>query len=289
MSWAFGELAPFDLETTAVDVESARIVTAAVGHIVPGNEPVMVPHLVAVDVEIPAEAAEVHGITTEYAREHGRPAVEVLESVSDTLAKLSAAGVPLVGMNVAFDLTILDRELRRNDLATLDARLGRPVGPVIDVYVIDKAVDRFRRGGRKLADLCSHYGVRLGEAHDAAADALAAARVAYAMCRRGNSGPGVLERLYADRPRQAPHIADAFQQLGAMSLVELHEAQRGWYREQAESLAQYFRQKANEEAARAERLDDGEREVVLADVERLRDRADGVLTEWPMAVVADAA
>jgi|SRR5690554_472069 len=286
MSWAFGELAPFDVETTGVDVESARIVTAAVGHIVPGAEPAMESHLLAVDVDIPAEATEVHGITTEYARQHGRPAVEVLEAVADRLAKLLAAGVPVVGMNVAFDLTILDRELRRNDLALLNARLGRPVAPVIDVFVIDKAVDRFRRGGRKLVDLCSHYGVRLDDAHDASADALAAARVAYAMCRRATAEPGAVAAMYGDRPRQAPHIADAFVRLGGMNLAELHEAQRHWFAEQGESLAAYFRRQASEEAARAEQLtDDGEREQVLQDVERLRDRADGVLTEWPMVVI----
>lgn len=286
MSWTFGELAPFDVETTGVDVESARIVTAAVGHIVPGAEPAMESHLIAVDVDIPVEATEVHGITTEHARQHGRPAVEVLEAVADRMTKLLAAGAPIVGMNVAFDLTILDRELRRNGLAPLDARLGRPVAPVVDVFVIDKAVDRFRRGGRKLTDLCTHYGVRLDDAHDASADALAAARVAYAMCRRATAEPGAVAAMYGDRPRQAPHIADAFMRLGRMNLAQLYEAQRGWFLEQGESLAAYFRQKANEETARAEQLaDDGERDLALQDVERLRSRADGVLTEWPMVVI----
>lgn len=286
MSWAFGELAPFDLETTGTDVETARVVTAAVGHIVPGSAPVMSSHLVAVDVEIPAEAAEVHGITTEHARANGRPAIEVLEAVADTLSKLLSAGVPLVGMNVAFDLTILDRELRRNSLTPLDARLGRPVAPVIDVFVIDKAVDRFRRGGRKLADLCAHYGVRLDDAHDAGADALGAARVAYAMCRRGGMDMPTVASMYADRPRQAPHIAAALRELASLSLGELHERQQRWYVEQAESLAAYFQQKASQEEARAEVLsDEGDREAVLSDVERLRARADGVLVEWPMAVV----
>lgn len=284
MSWAFGELIAFDVETTGTDVETARIVTAAAAHIVPGAETATDGYLVAVDVDIPAEATEVHGITTEHARENGKPAAEVLEVVAASVAESLAAEVPLVGMNVAFDLTVLDRELRRNSLPTLEDRLGRPVAPVIDVYVIDKALDRYRRGSRKLGDLCTFYGVRLDDAHDAAADALAAARVAYNMCRRGGLQAGVLERLYGDRPRQAPHIAAAFQRLAGMTLGELHEAQRGWYREQAESLAAYFRQKANEEEARAGRtVDAAAHELVMADVERLRERADSVLTEWPMA------
>lgn len=283
MSWAFGELAPFDCETTGTDVETARIVTAAVAHIVPGAETVTDAYLVAVDVDIPAEASAVHGITTEQARENGKPAAEVLEAVAGSLGEALGQGVPLVGMNVAFDLTILDRELRRNNLPTLEERIGGPVAPVIDAYVIDKALDRYRRGGRKLTDLCSFYGVRLDGAHDAAADALASARVAFNLCRRAGLERHELERLYADRPRQAPHIAAAFRALGQMSLAELHEAQKRWYAEQAQSLAVYFRQKANEEAVKAERtVDAAAHGLVMADVDSLRDRADKVSTEWPM-------
>lgn len=78
-------------------------------------------------------------------------------------------------------------------------------------------------------------------------------------------------------------IAEAFRRLGRMSCDELHAMQQKWHREQAESLAAFFRQKANEEEARAAHLDDAQRQVVLQDVAQLRDRADGVVTEWPMS------
>lgn len=283
MTWHLGELAPFDTESTGTNVEVARIVTATVAHIQPGAEPVIASHLIAVDVDIPQQATDVHGITTEHARANGKPAVEVLETVASHLADLMSAGVPVVGMNLAYDFSLLDRELRRNSLPTLDARLGREIGPCLDIFVIDKAIDRYRKGGRKLTDMCAHYGVRLDGAHDATADALGAARVAYRIGQRAHMDSDQLRDLYADRPRQAGHIVRAFTAIGGMTLAELHEAQKGWYREQALSLAQYFRQKANEEEHQASRAaEEGVREQGLRDAEELRRRADEVSTEWPL-------
>jgi hypothetical protein len=160
VTWFLGEMAPFDIESTGVDVESARVVTATVAQIVPGSETLVSSHLIAVDVDIPEAATAVHGITTEHARENGKPAAEVLEAVAAQLAEVMANGIPVVGMNLQYDFTLLDRELRRNGLATLDARLGRPIGPVVDVFVIDKALDKYRKGGRKLVDMCATYGAR---------------------------------------------------------------------------------------------------------------------------------
>lgn len=283
MTWHLGELACFDTESTGTDLENDRIVSATVAHVVPGQDSVIASHLIAVDVEIPEAATAVHGISTEQARANGKPAPEVLESVAAHLAELMANGIPVIAMNVSFDLTLLDRELRRHNLPTLDTRLGREPGPLVDVFVIDKALDRYRKGGRKLTDMCATYGVRLDGAHDATADALGAARVAYRMMQRAGLDMNSLRDLYGDRPRQAPHIAAAFNQLGRMSLAELHEAQKGWYAEQATSLAAYFRQKANEEQYRASQAtDSAERELAQKDAELLRQSADGVSADWPM-------
>jgi DNA polymerase-3 subunit epsilon len=56
--------------------------------------------------------------------------------------------------------------------------------PIIDPLVIDKAVDRWRKGKRTLEASAREYGVILDDAHDAAADAVAAGRVAQAIARR---------------------------------------------------------------------------------------------------------
>lgn len=286
MTWAFGELAPFDTESSGKNPERARLVSATVAHVVPGAAPRIVEHLVAVEDDIPAEATAVHGVTTEQARENGKPLAQVVGEVASHLTDLMRTGVPLVGMNLSYDITLIQRELFRCGLDGLEDRGLSQISPLVDVFVIDKAVDRYRKGGRKLTDLCEFYGVRLDGAHDATFDALGAARVAFKMCKRAElalTDPNAVSAMYADRPKQANHIVRAFQALGQMSLPQLHEQQKVWYREQSESLAQYFRRQANQlehEAGNA--TDDAERETKRADAKELRDRAEDVGLDWPL-------
>ncbi|MFB6392576.1 exonuclease domain-containing protein [Polymorphospora lycopeni] len=285
MSWHLSNLSAFDVESSGVSVDDDRIVSATVAHVRPGEQTEVASHLIAVDVDIPAQAAEVHGITTEYARANGKPAAEVLELVAAHLTELQANGIPVIAMNASFDLTMLDRELRRHGLPTLEARLGRPVGPIVDVLLIDKHIDRFRKGSRRLVDMAAHYAVKLDDAHNATEDALAAARIAYRLAQRGAlalAHPEQVAEMYRDR-RYPMELVRNFQAFGRLSLVELHAAQVGWAAEQAEGLARFWLRQANDLQHQAERAsDDAERETALADAEELRQRADGVSTEWPV-------
>ena len=189
MSWHEEPLIGFDLETTGINIETARIVTAACVDYKPGDSIDTLPDrarlwLSNVDgMPIPAEATAVHGVTTEQARANGRPAADVANEIADVLAAALSTGIPVVAMNARYDFTILDRELRRHDLPTLRARLGGEAtpGPVIDPYVLDKQADKYRKGSRRLENLAVHYGVTLAAAHTADADALAAAEVAVAI------------------------------------------------------------------------------------------------------------
>jgi DNA polymerase-3 subunit epsilon len=145
----------------------------------------------------------------------------------------------VVGCNLAFDFTILDRELRRHRLPTLEERLGRPIGPALDVYVIDKHVDPYRPGKRTLTDLCKTYAVRIDGAHDATFDAMAAARIAYRIAQM--TGLSVDDLCSVFRGRRKPtEVAMAFEQLGRLSLTDLHLAQVEWRREQCDSLRKHF-------------------------------------------------
>ena len=67
----------FDTETTGVNVTSDRLVTAALvlrpGGATPQGSDTVRTWLADPGVSIPDGAAAVHGITTEYAREHGAP------------------------------------------------------------------------------------------------------------------------------------------------------------------------------------------------------------------------
>ncbi|MFF8290463.1 3'-5' exonuclease [Streptomyces sp. NPDC016309] len=213
MSWHTDRLCGFDLETTGVDVERDRIVTACVVQCGGGQPTASATWLVDPGVDIPEQAAKVHGITTERARAEGQPAAEAVGEILAALGQVIASGVPVVAMNARYDLTLLDREARRHGLDPLPADF-----PVVDPYVLDKAYDRYRRGSRKLVDLCAHYQVPIGDAHSADADAIAACRVAWRMGQR-------------------------FPQLAQYELHELHSAQRGWAAEQAASLQEYLRRK----------------------------------------------
>ncbi|MFI9237957.1 3'-5' exonuclease [Streptomyces sp. NPDC053079] len=229
MAWHEELLIGFDLETTGTDPAQARIVTAAVVE-TKGGEPVRSLHWLAdPGVPIPAEAAAIHGITGERAAEQGRPAREVVEEIAAALAGHWALGVPVVAYNASFDLSLLEAELRRHGLRPLGERLAREtgepatVGPVVDPYTMDRAVDRYRKGRRTLEAVCREYGVVLGEAHEAGADALAAVRVARAIAARH------------------PRIAEA-------ELWELHRDQVRWYGEWAAGYQQWLRRQGDPRA-----------------------------------------
>jgi DNA polymerase III subunit epsilon len=241
----------FDLETTGVDVEADRIVTAAVTNVRPGEPPVEWHRMCDPGIEIPEGAAAVHGITTERARAEGGDRAKLVEKVSEALALSIQAGVPIVGMNLAYDLTLFDRERRRLGMTSLAEFVGlNEVGPIIDVLVIDKYVDQYRPGSRKLSALCEHYGVTLDGAHDAAHDTLAACRVAFKLMRRAHAPRDWLWAEYGKcrgkdgeplQGWQKGKILDRFVELSRMDMWELHWAQAGWRAAQAKSLQEYLR------------------------------------------------
>lgn len=199
----------FDLETTGVDVTADRIVTAHVGLLGPGGA-IRASRSWMADpgIEIPEGATAVHGITTADARAHGRPAPIVVGEVIDALRELFVAGVPVVAYNAPYDFSLLKYEALRHGIPPID-----DPAPVIDPLVLDKAHDRYRKGKRTLEVVAAHYAVPLVGAHDAAADAIAAGRVAQALAHR----------FELDGP-----------------VHELHTQQIAWARAQAESLTEYF-------------------------------------------------
>jgi len=173
MSWTEGPLLGFDTETTGVDVEQDRVVTAALVRRDRAGTHVRT-WLLDPGIEIPPGASDIHGITTEHARAHGQDAATALDEIAEALAQALRDGVPVVAYNAAFDLCILDAELRRHGLPTLDERLGRDVVPVIDPLVLDRHEDRYRPGKRKLVDLCGFYEVvEQGALHSADVDVVA--------------------------------------------------------------------------------------------------------------------
>ncbi|WP_171170231.1 3'-5' exonuclease [Streptomyces sp. I05A-00742] len=223
-SWFEGPLAAFDTETTGVDVERDRIVSAAlVVQSQAGAAPMATRWLVNPGIPVPEGATAIHGLTDMHLQRFGRWPAPVMEEVARALAEQSAAGTPLVVMNAPFDLTLLDRELRRHRAASLSTYLGSSSLCVLDPWVLDKHLDRYRKGRRTLSDLCAQYGVELTGAHDAAADATAALSVVRAIGQR-----------FAVR-------------LERLSVAELHARQAVWHAAQARGLQAWFARNGSEE------------------------------------------
>lgn len=189
-------LAAFDTETTGPDPETDAIVTAFVG-LYDSHEDRFIEEfdwLLEPRIPIADGAAAVHGISQEYAAEWGTDAALGVFEISQRLDIYQRAATPLVAFNARFDFTLLDREYRRHFPG------GRPFEPtlVLDPYVIDKALNPYRKGKRKLVDVCRHTGVPVeANAHDAGADCLMAARLASYQLSHTTLKDMTLERIHA--------------------------------------------------------------------------------------------
>jgi DNA polymerase-3 subunit epsilon len=182
--WAEGPFLGLDTETTGVTPAVDRIVTAALVHRDRSGTRVRA-WLLDPGVPIPDAASAIHGVTTERVRREGRRPAEALAEIAGIVAEATRAAVPLVAFNAAFDLTVLEAELVRHGLPGLRAHLGRPVGPVLDPLVLDRALERHRPGTRRLVDLCARYGLVPGGAlHTAEVDVVATLDVLAAIARR---------------------------------------------------------------------------------------------------------
>jgi DNA polymerase III subunit epsilon len=268
-AWWDGPLVGLDLETTAPSPEEARIVTAALvtvgplvhtdGSMTPELTPegVRVPRdvqrrtwLADPGVPIPEEATAVHGVTTEHAREHGQPIHDIVPELMAAIAD-APAGAPLIVFNARYDLTVLDREVRRQTDHGM-AELANVIRPVVDPFVLDKHLDRYRKSyphghdaesakaagipsSRTLAGMCAHYRVTLDGAHDAAFDALAAVRLAWRIC---SSADVVRRTRNAREAHELDAMRDEWQEMRG-DLEALHEFQRRLALEERERFAEY--------------------------------------------------
>ena len=240
MSWTTEAMIGFDLETTGVDPMTCLPVSFALVYM-NGSEVTKVrTALINPGIPIPEGATEVHKITDEMVQERGGTLEASVVGIAGELLAAAYAGVPVVGMNCRYDLTIIDRlyagyaagsSMEENEAVAklLRAFPGAETdriglrgdgwnGNVIDISVIDKKLDKWRKGSRTLLALCAHYGVDLGEAaHTAAGDAEASVRVALALAKK-------------------------YPQIDTEPYL-LHAMQVGWRREWAEDFGAYLAKK----------------------------------------------
>lgn len=167
----------FDTETTGVSPTNDAIVSATLvlrdpqkghgGDIV--AEWVINPHR-----PISPGASAVNGFTNEYLAEHGAEPVEALEQIAAVISAAQSKNIPVLAYNAPFDIHMIDADLTRWELPTIEERISPQQILVVDPLVIDREVSH-RRGKRTLTDTTFYYGVHpYGDFHDATADTIAA-------------------------------------------------------------------------------------------------------------------
>jgi DNA polymerase-3 subunit epsilon len=212
-----------DSEATGINAFTERLVTVFIG-IMEDNGEFSEKHnwLFNPGIEIPEAAANVHGITTEVAVRDGIQENQKTEAFlrmrSIIIDNIRDHNFPVVAYNTAYDFTLINAEFIRNNVSPInwDDLF------VLDPMVIDKQIDKFRRGGRTLVDVAAHYNVPVDpeKAHEAEYDCLLAGRVLQALT--------------------------ASSHLSGLSRSELHKSQKAWKAEQALGLQNYFRKKNND-------------------------------------------
>lgn len=203
-----------DAETSGVDIENDRIITFyAMMKSIKGETLAEKSWVIDPGIDIPQGASDVHGMTTEWVRENGRKDVSAaIHEIAEFHFLAANRGYPIVGYNHSFDLGMLDRELRRyNRHADLSGSLQ--AATFFDPIVYDRAMDKYRKGGRKLMDVARHHGIPIDESrlHEAQYDVEVTSRLAWLLLKK------------------SPYTVD-----------ELQDKQLAWKSSWAEHLTEYF-------------------------------------------------
>lgn len=214
----------FDTETTGVNPhdDSVRVVTCAFVRCDNGAYSVL-EWIMDPEIEIPTGASDVHGITTERARLEGMDYRQGMQEIANALAHTIKSGTPLVAYNASFDITLLREEFKRVGTVFDESLWDEAI--VLDPYVMDVAIDQYRKGGHTLGVVAKLYGYNLDNAHDATADVYA-----------------TLAILMKIMPKFLEHIKDAFGQ-EAKNFDDLMAIQPIFYRNYKEGLEKFFRRK----------------------------------------------
>jgi DNA polymerase-3 subunit epsilon len=188
-----------DLETTGVETATDRAVEACLIETTAAFEEVG-RYVVRINPErkIPQETIEIHGITDEMVKDAPR--------FRDVAAELQRRldGRILVGHNVRFDITILDRQLQE---------AGFPGIPVSVVTIDTQRVERYVNSHRLGAVYERYVGAPLLKAHSSEADVQA-----------------VITVLQAQLTRHAARIPEGVSSVAgkAMSVLDGNKDDRQW-------------------------------------------------------------
>lgn len=158
-----------DVETTGFDPESERILQVA-AVVVDGRGDLVESFDTIVRPENPDEyrhgAEHIHGISADQVS-RGMPLREALEKVW-----AMSEGRWFTAHNARFDIGFLHAESER-------VGITRKIERYIDTLELARLADQDRTRKHTLSALCDHYGIEIGRAHEALADATATAQLLF--------------------------------------------------------------------------------------------------------------
>lgn len=188
-------LAVLDFETTGVDVANDRGVQVFFGVMDAAGQWIHRANLlINPGVPIPEGATAVHGITDADVQATGLPPAEAYGWLRLAIEEQLKTGAVLTAFNASFDLSLLHHELIRNGLEPLDYG-----NRVLDPFVVDKGIDKWRKGSRKLNAVARRYGVPVDDSrtHDAEYDCYITGQLALKILQHRFIAGVTPEKLFA--------------------------------------------------------------------------------------------
>ena len=224
----------WDTETNGTSVENDRILTCyAAVMLADGSVERDWSWTIDPGVEVPEGAAAVHGMSTEWIRERGRKdAADAIVEIYNVLNDSVNQGLPIVAFNLRFDLSILHHELIRYDAFGVDWLLEN--GVFYDPFVHDRLRgDRYRKGKRRLVDLCGVYGIEFNEeeAHAAEYDVRKTGELAIKLLAKEKSldARGLMPMLAKAKADHDASLEEYFKKSGKLTEAgEPIRIDRGW-------------------------------------------------------------
>lgn len=272
--WWEGPLWTLDFETTGADPMTAVPVSVSFSRVeVDGTISDGLSTLINPEQPIPAEVTAVHGITDEMAA-RGWKRRDIAQTIATVLRANTAEPdpLPLVIFQGCFDWPIFLLEAERFGITDL------PTGqPIVDPLLLDRWLDKWRKGLRTLAAISARWGVALTAAHTAEADSVAAAETARAIARAWGPVAGSRHTQYYGK-------ADLY-------FPGFHRTQRRLYATWRDDVNRYWREKNQTDpckacAGRDDRALEGYRPIPCAVCQDRRTILRQEHGEWPTGRLA---
>lgn len=155
------KIVTFDCETSGIDTENDRILTCFI-RAKDGDKVVFEREwIIDPGVEIPKEASDIHGMTTEWIREHGRKDVEqAVDEIRVRLEQYAYSGYVVCGFNHSFDLAMLGQEVGRHLGYTFLTEEGVRY---LDPCIFSRYLDKYKKGGHQLITVARRNGIKIEE------------------------------------------------------------------------------------------------------------------------------